>query len=90
MYYANVSFNIRQIIKVLKHESYQLLVMVILMFFIKSTFAIMMIKELMQNQDLQSPSLLGSILCNSFGSHLNLLQKTNSAKISIFKNLGLL
>ena len=50
----------------------------------------MMIKELMQNQDLQNPSLLGFILCNSFSSHLKLLQKTHSTKISIYKNLGLL
>ena len=69
-----------------------LMIMVIfnVFFYIKSTFAFMMIKELMQNQDLQNPSLLGSILCNSFSSHLKLLQKTNSTKISIFKNLGLL
>ena len=60
-YYANVPFNMKQIINVLIYESYQLLIMIIFnVFFLKSTFAIMMIKDLMQNQYLQNPSLLGS------------------------------
>ena len=47
----------------LKYESYQLLIIIIFnVFFINPRSAVMMIKELMQNQYLQNPSLLGSIL----------------------------